>query len=415
VIVLGSALGLQVFFELVLGFRGFGWLVRGGIPGTRLLEVLFYDLWWPILFLAALVGFGLRRKIPVWIRTLVMGVYASAMIALVPIAAGGSLLAEDIFFLLMRFAPIPASFFLFANGRHAWSLTRCAGFALIFAMLWRSLFLSFPDLLVIAGGGAVTPPAPTSALYRQFFVSVIWDFVYPVVGLMLFLHRVPLFHIAARWGQQLASLLRPFDAWVKRSWGTDVAWGSVLFVLDLVGAILLATFLASGATGEVGDDSAVFNLITLDQVFVIAIIAGVGEELVFRGILQGGLHRLLGRGPLASTMAIVIQAVPFAIVHAGYADLDHVIVPFAFGIFIGYVFRYFGIIPAIMIHTQIDIFAFGASYVNVRLGTPEADLMFGFLGLLFIANLSFGAVWLILRSITWWEGRRRALAALVRS
>ncbi|HEX9815454.1 MAG TPA: hypothetical protein VGB18_00625, partial [Candidatus Thermoplasmatota archaeon] len=92
-----------------------------------------------------------------------------------------------------------------------------------------------------------------------------------------------------------------------------------------------------------------------------------------------------------------------------------VIVPFAFGLFVGYVFRYFGIIPAIMIHVQIDIFAFGASYFTVREGTQEGALMAGFLGLLFIANIAFGATFFFLSVLNWWEGRRKALAVLVRS
>lgn len=415
VAVLGGALLLQLIIELALGMRGLVRYIDGGIPGTRLLEILFLELWFPIVFLAALFGFGLRTVVPAWIRFLTLGLYSAAMIALVYPAAQGSQVAEDTFYLLMLFAPIPTLFFLFANGRHQWSLTRCAGFALIFAMLWRSIFLSFPDLLVIASGGAVSPPAPTSALYRQFFVSVMWDVVYPVLGLMFFLHRIPGVHVPLAWGRHLENLLRPFGAWVRQSWGTDVAWGAALFVVDLAAVILLAWFLESGSTGDIGDDSAVFNLITLDQVFIIAIIAGVGEELVFRGILQSGLHRLLGTGLVGSSLAVLIQAVPFAIVHSGYADLDHVIVPFAFGIFIGYVFRYVGIIPAILIHTQVDIFAFGIEYSNVRSGSVDGDLVLGFLFLLFIANVAFATVYFTIRTITWWEGRRKALAALVRS
>lgn len=416
--ILGSTLLLQVLIEFALGMRGFARYIDGGIVGTRFIELLFYDNahpWFPILFLAALFGFGLQAAVPVWVRFAVLGAYSGAMISLVPLAFGGSQVAEDVFFLLMLFSPVPALFFLFANGRHHWSLLRCTGFALIFAMLWRSIYLSFPDLLVIAAGGAVSPPAQTSALYRQFFVSVVWDFVYPILGLMFFLHRVPGIHVPLTWGHQLENLLRPFGAWVRRSWATDVAWGSVLFIVDLIAAVLLAIFLASGATSDVGDDSAFFNLITADQVFVIAIIAGVGEELVFRGILQSGLHRLIGTDFRATSIVVLIQAVAFAIVHSGYADLDHVIVPFAFGIFIGYVFRYFGIIPAIMIHVQIDIFAFGASYLTARNGTEEAAIMGGFLALLFIANIAFGAIYFFLWILDWWEGRRKALAVLIRS
>lgn len=417
-ILIASVLLLQILIESVLGMRGFARYIDGGILGTRFIELLFYDNahpWFPILFLAALFGFGLQSAVPGWIRFAVLGAYAGTMIALVPLAFGGSQTAEDVFFLLMLFSPVPGLFFLFANGRHQWSLLRCTGFALIFAMLWRSIYLSFPDLLVIASGGAVTPPAATSALYRQFFVSVVWDFVYPILGLMFFLHRVPGIHVPLHWGRQLEGLLRPFGAWVRRSWAADVAWGSVLFIVDLIAAVILATILAAGATGDVGDDSAVFNLITVDQVFIIAIIAGVGEELLFRGILQSGLHRLVGTNFLATSIVVLIQAVAFAIVHSGYADLDHVIVPFAFGIFAGYVFRYFGIIPVIMIHVQIDIFAFGASYFNVRQGTEEGTIMAGFLALLFIANIAFGLLYFFLWLIDWWEGRRKALAVLVRS
>lgn len=408
-------LAVHVALDLYLGLAP-GSLSR--LPGTQLLEISF--LWLPVLFVAALFGFATGARFNLWFRFGLLFGYAGLMLGAVPLWAQGAEWARELFYLLFRFAPVPAFLFLFGHGRYRWSLSRCIGLALIFGLVWRAVYFSFDDLLVIAEGGATLPAAPVNRLYITFFLSTLWDVAYPILGLMFFLHRVPGLHVRPQWGNQLERLLAPFGAWIRRSLPVDVAWGAVFFVVNLFAAILLVYVLAQSPTGDVGDDSAVFSLITLDQVFLISIVAGVGEELVYRGLLQSGLQRLFGRGAAGTALAILVQSLPFAVVHAGYADLDHLITPWVFALFMGVVFRFFGLVPAIIVHVEIDVYAFGFSYAGIRNlpgGGVEAQNpgMLAFLSLLVIANLAAGVVFLVLELLKWWEGRRRALATLARA
>lgn len=399
-----------------------------GLTAFRLLEI--FLLWAPVVFLAAFFGFGLPRPLSPWLRVGILGGYAAILVALSLLSLTGGTpvncqedpdatpcVAQDTFYLLLRFAPIPAAVFLFANGRHGWSMSRCLGFTLLFFALWRAVYFSFPDLLIIAAGGAVLGPTPTEEWYRSFFLKVLWDVFYPVLGLLFFFHRVPFIHRRPAWGRELESLLRPLDAWVRRSVFADAAWGALFFSLNLAATLFIVQLLQQSPTADVGDDSRVYDLLTLDQVFILAIVAGVGEELVYRGILQGGLQRLLGSGPLRSGLAILVQSVVFAIVHSGYADLDHLILPLLFGLLAGFLYRVFGILTVIVIHVEIDVFAFGAAYAGIdeATGSAENPAMIVFLSLLFLVNLAVGIVALILAAIRWWEGGRRMLALVVRA
>ncbi|MBI2077078.1 MAG: CPBP family intramembrane metalloprotease [Euryarchaeota archaeon] len=447
----------------------------GPLPGTRLLEI--FILWFPILLVAAFVSFGAPGRVSLVVRSLVLGAYIALLIGLTiplfsapdtPCTVGSEradCVASNWFDFVLRFAPIPAMFFVLARG-YQWSMSRCVGVAFMFFSTWRAIHGSFPDLLVIAAGGGTPGPTPTIVWYRSFFLKVFWDLVYPLLGLLFFFHRVPLVHTAPAWGDELRRVLHPLGSWVRRTVPVDFAWGALLFFGNFVGSALIFSLLARTETEAVGDDSRVFDLLTLDQVFLLSIIAGVGEELIFRGLLQSGLERLLGRfrvpwrfswltvaaalvAPAAlafafvggatagfvgvlvvgllvalafipfalwkgpATVAIFVQSIAFAIVHAGYTDLNHVILPYAFGLFMGVVYRMFGILPAILIHIEIDVIAFGDEYARSNPG--HADAMYAFLGLLILLNLVVGAALLLFSLLRWYEGRRRVLAVVARS
>jgi membrane protease YdiL (CAAX protease family) len=306
------------------------------------------------------------------------------------------------FDLFLRLAPIPAFVFLFADGRRRWTPGQCFGLSLLLFSLWRGVYFSFPNLLVIAGGGAVLGPTPAIEWYRDFFLKVLWDVVYPILGLFFVFRRVPGIHKPFTWGHELKSVLRPMGAWVKRSAALDAGWGAVLFPAFAIGSSVLATILAQGPTGKVGNDSHVFDEITLDLVFLLAIIAGVSEELVFRGFLLSALQRVLGPGKTSLSVAILVQAIAFALVHSGYAALDHLILPFLFGILAGLVYRLFGILAIMLVHAEIDVFAFTGSYVG-----PYQEALIIATNVLFLAQCAFAIVFLVFRVLTWRERRRK--------
>lgn len=417
---------LAVFLLLHLLWEQFA--IRGpgtlfGYEDTWLLER--FLLWWPILFVAAYVGLCLPRPVAASIRWGVLLGYVALLILTIlpsyspPATNPGcgahwakiECLPDVAFPMLLRFAPIPTMLFLFSGTARRWSASRAAGLGLMFFSLWRSLYGSVPDLLVIAGGGGMRSAVPAVQWYYEFFIDYFWHLVYPLLGLLLFFHRIPGLHTRFRWGENLSTMLRPFGAWIRRSVTVDLAWGCALFIVVLVAYIVLLLLLAGGPTEGVGDDSAVFTRILFDQVFLLAIIAGVGEELVFRGILQGTLHRILGPGFWNAAAAVTIQGLAFGAVHAGYQDLDHLLFPLLFGIFIGAVYRLFGILAAILVHVEIDVLAFAQSYWTQ--GTESAGAIV--LGLLvwtmLVVNIVFpllvGLLYLFRRRD---ERRNRAIA-----
>src|SRR5207249_641831 len=64
-----------------------------GLPGARLLEI--FVTWFPIGFLAALLGPGSGQRAPVWLRFGVLLGYAAAMISLVAPWGHGQQWAEE--------------------------------------------------------------------------------------------------------------------------------------------------------------------------------------------------------------------------------------------------------------------------------------------------------------------------------
>lgn len=458
----------HVALGLFLYFQDLGWR-----SSVLLLDTFF--TWVPVLTLGAYVGLGMGRRVAMPVRLAVLLVYGILLAVLGAISTPGTdppncqleaqaalCQASPWFDLLLRFAPVPAFFFLFANGRHRWTIGQCFGLALATFTLFRGVYFSLQDLLVIAGGGVVLGPQPAIDFYRNFFIKALWEALYVVVGLFFVFRRVPGLHRPFRFGNEIERVLRPLGAWTRRSLALDAAWGATVFIPLAVGAALLGWLLSQGPTAGVGDDSAVYDEITFDLVFLLSIAAGVGEELVFRGFLQGSLERLLvfrgwprtglaiaGAGAAVALgtgtyqvlfvdeitgvlvgigiatfagvvamcvgwggfgIAIFLQALLFGLFHAGYGDLDHVIVPFMFGLLAGIIYRMFGLLAIILIHVEIDVFAFAASHQG-----PLSEPLNYALSLLFLLQFAFGAIFAVLQLLRWLEGRRKVVPIVARS
>jgi membrane protease YdiL (CAAX protease family) len=95
--------------------------------------------------------------------------------------------------------------------------------------------------------------------------------------------------------------------------------------------------------------------------------AAFGEEMLFRGFFLDGLRRLLGsEGPIATTLAVVAQAVVFGLLHlyqgpAGAASAG------AIGLALGFVWWFSGrnLWAGIVLHGIIDSLAMTAIYLGV--------------------------------------------------
>lgn len=83
-------------------------------------------------------------------------------------------------------------------------------------------------------------------------------------------------------------------------------------------------------------------------VFLVALLAGVGEELLFRGVIQGGLEGSLGPWP-----ALVVASVVFGLMHA--LTRAYFIIATLMGLYLGWIYMATGnlLIP-ILIHFLYD-------------------------------------------------------------
>lgn len=105
------------------------------------------------------------------------------------------------------------------------------------------------------------------------------------------------------------------------------AWGLLVGFATLIGVVLLG--LAAQALGVPTQNpqlDAIAGAIDWPLVFAIAITAGVGEEILFRGILQ----RWVG---------VWGQAALFGILHASYGTILQVVGPFLIGLFYGFLVK----------------------------------------------------------------------------
>jgi membrane protease YdiL (CAAX protease family) len=106
-----------------------------------------------------------------------------------------------------------------------------------------------------------------------------------------------------------------------------MAWGLLVGFATLIGVVLLG--LAARALGVPTQNPQLDSIaaaIDWPLVFAIAITAGVGEEILFRGILQ----RWVG---------VWIQAALFGILHASYGTILQVVGPFLIGLFYGFLVK----------------------------------------------------------------------------
>ena len=90
------------------------------------------------------------------------------------------------------------------------------------------------------------------------------------------------------------------------------------------------------------------------QLAVIAALAGIGEELFFRGLIQLGLSSALG---LEVWLAILIASLIFGLAHA--VTFTYFLLAFAISVYLGFLFDFTGnLFVPIVIHALYDFFVF---------------------------------------------------------
>lgn len=92
------------------------------------------------------------------------------------------------------------------------------------------------------------------------------------------------------------------------------------------------------------------------ELTLVAVLAGLGEEMLFRGVIQEVIQRLAGQGPLAAIIAIGAGGVLFGLAHS--VSLAYAVFAGLIGIYLGALFVLVGDLTApIVAHAAYDFVA----------------------------------------------------------
>lgn len=165
----------------------------------------------------------------------------------------------------------------------------------------------------------------------------------------------------------LGTRQRPWEGFVRYlglgRFGPGVGWGAVLFMACFAAEFVVGlAYMAALATvkheslAQVEDESAsqltqgILGAINPVLILAIPLMAALGEELLFRGILQ-------------KWIGVWGQAIVFGIFHAGYASVMQLVVPFGLGLAFGFVYkRTRNLWITITAHFLVDFVALGLGY-----------------------------------------------------
>ncbi|HEX2022961.1 MAG TPA: CPBP family intramembrane glutamic endopeptidase [Candidatus Thermoplasmatota archaeon] len=231
---------------------------------------------------------------------------------------------------------------------------QCVGLAMVvypFARTLVSLLRTY-ELLTTP---TVLQPATPAELWLSVENQVWYNLALPFFGLVL-LHGA--FDDAAHPPWRRATLreaLAEHGVAPRAGLARDLARGLALFLL--IAAAYLVAYAISQAlapTLSPGDDeSQYWRNITIPLILLLSASAGVAEEFLYRGIL---LHALARRLPFLA--AAFAQALLFGFAHAGYGSWTHVLGPLAFGLGMAWVTRALGLVPAMVLHAQVNVVFF---------------------------------------------------------
>lgn len=179
-----------------------------------------------------------------------------------------------------------------------------------------------------------------------------------IVGLAITVEAVlVVIALAGAWWWKL-----PLERWLF--WSTEVALVGIGGAGVLLGCLLLCHRFPAGQIArlmKLVDElvKPLFRECRTVDVLVISIVAGVGEELLFRGLIQGGLTLWLvpALGPGSGTaLALVVASVLFGLAH--YLSLEYAVFATVLGMMLGAMFIVTGnLLVPILAHAIYDFVA----------------------------------------------------------
>lgn len=260
------------------------------------------------------------------------------------------------------------------TARHEWTRSQILGLILASTIVWRSLYGNLRVIpQVFTSAGTVRPATPVIDFYQNVAYKFQYDVLLVLIGVALAFGTLPWLQKRAEGWADVRRVLDRLGMGVKRTVPIDVGFGATLVLAIFLGGIA-SEWLINQVLGAIGgptvrgvgaDFSRVFDYMTPDLAILLALAAGIGEEVVFRGVLLSYFQRAFqvafpGRGWLALGLAIVVQAVLFGVVHAGYANPIYLVAPFLFGLVMAASVRLFGFLSAVYAHSAYDFIAFSS-------------------------------------------------------
>lgn len=268
--------------------------------------------------------------------------------------------------------------------RPGWTWVRAVGLALVatpFVRMALGIYVSIDALFVFE----VLQPVSRAALWNGVQARLARDLVLPLVGILLMRDAVPLLG-----RRPAAEALAEHGVAPRRSWGLDAWRGLALFfaiALAYLGALAVSLLIPESAAG--GDESAYWRNITIPLILLVSAAAGLTEEFLFRGVLLRALGRVMPWWPAA-----LLQAVLFGLVHAGYGTWTHVVGPAIFGLGMAWVARVLGVLPAALLHAQVNVLFFTIDAAPDYVAANGALGIAGLAGLIVLLAAASGyALW----------------------
>lgn len=283
---------------------------------------------------------------------------------------------------IVGFAPL-----LFFKRR--WTWVQCVGLALVASPFVRDLIGIYLTIVPLFTQFTVLPPVSRAALWSGVQTTLFQGLVVPAVGLWL-MHQ-----------GRVREALDEHGLAPRRSWRHDALRGLALF-FGIAIAYVAAYLLSKGPLAVLssnGDESQYWRNITLPLILLVSGAAGLVEEFLFRGVLFSWLAKRMH-----VVVAALVQAVFFGLVHAGYGTFSHVLAPFVFGLGMAWVARVLGVVPAALIHAEVNVMFFALDVA------PTYVAVNGAWGLVALGGLV--AAWSVACVVALWATRADAVRLL---
>lgn len=220
--------------------------------------------------------------------------------------------------------------------------------AAIFYPVAESL-IDFVHIAPLVGQPTTLRPLTPDQLARMPWNMVGNNLLVPFVGLAA---TAALGAREAAWSF-LAPFRRRASAWTPE---LGIGWAALPVVVGAE-ALALAALQGPASFLQTADESALFANATLVHVLLLSLTPAIVEELYYRNLLQGSLE-LVWPGARGAWVALVLQAVLFAIAHASFTSLAHILGPLVFGLGMGWLRTTCGLGACMVSHAGVNLLYF---------------------------------------------------------